>query len=113
MRLSLSFEQKKVEVSYLNLKIWKPRQWLLTKEVIKRLALLIIKRLIDQEFQTVITGITYSALTARSLDIHERNARNFMVSQPHLAKSGVTMEGNGGIMSKLTCLKFSQSKKNP
>ena len=42
----------------------------------------------------MITGITNGALTARSLDIHGRNVGNLMVSQPHLAKSGVTMEGN-------------------
>ena len=38
---------------------------------------------------------------------------NFMVSQLHLAKSGFTMEGNKGIMSKQTCPLLSQMKKNP
>ena len=60
----------------------------------------------------MITGITWGALTIRSSDIHEKNARNFMVSQPNLAKSGVTMEGNKGIMGKKTCLLSSQLKKN-
>ncbi|RVW91351.1 hypothetical protein CK203_035401 [Vitis vinifera] len=59
-------------------KIWKAQLWLLTKGVIRRLVLLITKRLIDQDLQIVITRITYGALTARSLDIHRRNARNFM-----------------------------------
>ena len=39
-------------------------------------------------------------LLLESLEIHGRNAGNFMVSQPHLTKSGVTMEGNKGIMRK-------------
>ena len=54
--------------------------------------------------QTVITGRTYGALIAIRLDIHVRNDENFMASQPHLAKSGVTMEGSRGIMGKNTCL---------
>ena len=82
----------------MNPKIWKAQLWLLTKGVIRRLVLLITKRLIDQDLQIVITRITYGALTARSLDIHGRNAGNFMVRQPHLAKGGATMEGSKGII---------------
>ncbi|KAL6335499.1 hypothetical protein AAG906_029742 [Vitis piasezkii] len=112
MRQSLLFKQKKArEVSCLNPRIWKAQLWLLTKGVIKRLAILITKRLIDQELQTVKKGITYGALTTKSLDIHRRNARNFMVSQQHPTKNGITMEGNKGIMGKPTCpLGFNQAE---
>ena len=108
------FEQKKVgEVSCLNLRIWKTQLWLRTKAMIKRLALLITKGLISQGLQIVITRITYGALTVRNLDIHGKNVGNFMVSQLHLAKNGVTMEANKGIMGKQTCLLLIQLKKNP
>ena len=59
------------------------------------------------------TWITYDALTASSLDIHERSLGNFMVNKPHPAKSGVKMEGSKGIMGKPTCPLFNQLKKNP
>ncbi|KAL6319985.1 hypothetical protein AAG906_037062 [Vitis piasezkii] len=73
-------QAKKVgEVSCLNLKIWKAKLWLLTKGVIRSLTLLITKRLIDQGLQTVTTGITSGAFTAKNLDINGRNVRNFMV----------------------------------
>ena len=52
-----------------------------------------------ERLQTVIIVVTYGG--------------NFMVSQLHLAKSGFTMEGNKGIMSKQTCPLLSQMKKNP
>ena len=81
--------------------------------VIRRLALIITKGSIGQRLHTVVTRATYGALTGERLNIHERNARNFMVSQPHLAKRGVTMEGNKMIMGKHTCLLFNQLKKNP
>ena len=87
--------------------------WSLTKVMIRRLALLITKGLIDQRLQTVIILITYGALTVRNLDIHEKNVGNFMVSQLHLAKSGITREDNRGIMGKQTCPLLSQIKKNP
>ena len=108
MRQSLLFKQKKArEVSCLNPRLWKAQLWLLTKGVIKRLAILITKRLIEQELQTVKKGITYGALTTKSLDIHGRSAKNFMVSQPQLAKSRVTIKGSRGIMNKHTYLLFS------
>ena len=59
----------------------------------------------------MIIGINYSVLTTRSLDIHGRNAGNFIVSQLHPTKSGVTIEGNKGIMGKQTCLLFNQLNK--
>ena len=65
-------------MSCLNLRIWNARLWLVTKEVIRRLALPITKRLIDQELQTVIIRITYGVLTIRRLDIHRRNVGNFI-----------------------------------
>ena len=61
----------------------------------------------------MIIGISYGALTVRSLDVHGKNVGNLMVSQPYLVKSGVAMEGNRGIMGKQACLLFSQLKKNP
>ena len=85
------------EVSCLNLRIWKAWLWLPTKAMIRRLALLITKGPIGQRLQTVITEITYAALTVRNLDIHGKNVENFMVSQLHLAKSGV----NNQSMSRL------------
>ena len=63
--------------------------------MIRRLALLITKGLIGQRLQIVIIGITYGGLIVRNLDIRGKNVGNFMVSQLHLAKSGVTMEDNG------------------
>ena len=61
----------------------------------------------------MITRINDGALTARRLDIHRRNTGNFMVSQPHLAKSEVTIERSKGIIGKHTCLMFNQLKENP
>ena len=42
-----------------------------------------------------------------------KNDRNFMVSQLHQAKNGVTMEDNRGIMGTQTCPLLNQMKKNP
>ena len=49
-----------------------------------RLALLITKGLIGQRLQTVITGITYGALTVKNLDTHKKNVGNFMVSPNYI-----------------------------
>ncbi|RVX02941.1 hypothetical protein CK203_023148 [Vitis vinifera] len=65
-------------MSCLNLKIWKARLWLLTKAMIRRLALLIAEGLISQRLQIVIIGITYGALIVRNLNIHGKNVGNFM-----------------------------------
>ena len=81
--------------------------------MIRWLALLITKGVIGQGIQTVIIGITYGAFLVKTLDIHGRNVGNSMVSQPHLTKSGVTIDDNGEIMSKHTCVLFNQLKKNP
>ncbi|RVW90229.1 hypothetical protein CK203_036786 [Vitis vinifera] len=80
--------------------------WFPTWKVIRRQTLLIIKGLIDQGFQIVIIGITYGALIANRQNIHGRNVGNSMASHPHLAESGVTMEGSRRIMGKYTCLLF-------
>ena len=49
-----------------------------------RLALLITKGFIGQRLQTVITGITYGALTVKNLDTHKKNVGNFMVSPNYI-----------------------------
>ena len=90
----------------MNLKFWKAWLWFPTWKVIRRQTLLIIKGLIDQGFQIVIIGITYGALIANRQNIHGRNVGNSMASHPHLAESGVTMEGSRRIMGKYTCLLF-------
>ncbi|RVW16541.1 hypothetical protein CK203_069457 [Vitis vinifera] len=51
---------------------------MLKNAMIRRLALLITKGPIGQRLQTVITEITYAALTVRNLDIHGKNVENFM-----------------------------------
>ena len=55
---------------------------------------------------SMIIRISYGALIVERLDIHGRNIGNFMASQPHLAKSEVTMEASRGIMGKRICLLF-------